>query len=174
MRAKSRPRRIAVYPVATVLDPRFKLTYHREHDWEPEWMNLAKDTVERVVSMYPKPAAQDAPASSHGDPRGNPVDRRLIAKRPRIDPPSELSRYLDSASAEAKVDVLQWWKTNCLAHPRLAEVARDYLAVPATGAPVERVFSGGADMVPPKRGRLAADTIRACLCLKNWQRFTKR
>lgn len=65
-----------------------------------------------------------------------------------------------------------WWKANCLAYPRLAEVARDYLAIPATGAPVERVFSGGADMVSPKRGCLAADTIRASLCLKEWQRFS--
>ena len=57
---------------------------------------------------------------------------------------------------------------NCAAYSRLSEVARDYLAVPATGAPIERVFSGGTDMVSPKRGCLAADTIRACLCLKSW------
>jgi len=162
----------AVYPVATVLDPRFKLEYHRVHNWEPEWMNLAKDNVERALSMYPMPAAQDAPANGRGEPKGTQAER-MMAKRPRIDPPDELHDYLTSRPAVAKVDVLQWWKTNCIAYPRLSEVARDYLAVPATGAPVERVFSGGTDMVSPKRGCLAADTIRACLCLKSWLRFPK-
>ena len=47
-------------------------------------------------------------------------------------------------------------------------MARDYLAIPATGAPVERVFSGGADLVRPKRGSLSEDSVRACMCLESW------
>jgi len=34
--------------------------------------------------------------------------------------------------------------------------------------PVERVFSGGTDLIVAKRGSLSADTIQACMCLKNW------
>jgi hypothetical protein len=161
-----------VYPVATVLDPRFKLEYHRVHDWEPEWVDLAKDSMERVLSMYPMPVAQNAPTNDRGEPKCTPAER-MMAKRPRIDPPDELHSYLTSPLAVAKVDVLQWWKTNGVAYPRLSEVARDYLAVPATGAPIERVFSGGTDMVSPKRGCLAPGTIRASLCLKSWLRFPK-
>jgi hypothetical protein len=160
----------AVYPVATILDPRFKLEYHRGHDWEPKWIALAKDTVERVLSEYPMPAAQNAPADGHVEPE-SAVAMRLMAKRQCTVPPDELQDYLTSRLAGVAGSVLLWWKANCLAYPRLAEVARDYLAIPATGAPVERVFSGGADLVSPKRGCLAADTIRASLCLKSWLRF---
>jgi hypothetical protein len=99
--------------------------------------------------------------------------QRWIAKRQITVTPSELHKYLVSSPADIEVNVLQWWKMHGVAHPRLAEVARDYLAIPATGAPVERVFSGGTDMVLPKHGRLAADTIRACLCLRNWLGFTE-
>ena len=31
----------AVYPVATILDPRLKMGYYHDHNWEPEWINLA-------------------------------------------------------------------------------------------------------------------------------------
>jgi hypothetical protein len=39
----------------------------------------------------------------------------------------------------------------------------------ATSVPVERAFSGGADLVAAKRCSLKADTISACMCLKSWQ-----
>jgi hypothetical protein len=47
-------------------------------------------------------------------------------------------------------------------------MARDYLAIPSTSVPVERVFSGGADLVTKKRCRLSSESIQACMCLKSW------
>lgn len=53
-------------------------------------------------------------------------------------------------------------------YPSLGKMARDYLAVPATSASIERIFSSGKDLVTDKRGSLAPETIRECLCLKAW------
>jgi len=47
-------------------------------------------------------------------------------------------------------------------------MARDYLAIPATSVPIERAFSGGADLVAKKRCRLSGGSIQACMCLKSW------
>jgi hAT family C-terminal dimerisation region len=69
---------------------------------------------------------------------------------------------------DGNTDVLQWWKSNAPLYPHLSEIARDYLAIPATSASVERAFSCGADIVDDKRGALNGDTIKACLCLKSW------
>jgi hypothetical protein len=63
-----------VHPVATVLDPRFKLEYHCAHNWEPEWVDLAKDSVERALSMYLMLAAQNAPTNDRGEPKGTPAE----------------------------------------------------------------------------------------------------
>ena len=48
-------------------------------------------------------------------------------------------------------------------------MACDYLAVPATSAPIERVFSSGRDLVSSKRGALDSEMICECMCLKAWQ-----
>ena len=49
-------------------------------------------------------------------------------------------------------------------------MARDYLAIPTSSAPVERIFSSAADTVTPDRTRLSAETISAIMCLKHWYR----
>jgi len=53
-------------------------------------------------------------------------------------------------------------------YPTLAKMARDYLGIAGTTVDIEREFSNGVDLVVTKRGRLNADTIRACMCLKSW------
>lgn len=55
-----------------------------------------------------------------------------------------------------------------LEYPHLAKMAKDYLAIPASSVPVERIFSGGTDLITPTRCSLSADTIRYCMCLKYW------
>ena len=47
-------------------------------------------------------------------------------------------------------------------------MARDYLAIPASSAPAERIFSSASDVVTQDRACLSADTIRAIMCLKHW------
>jgi hypothetical protein len=50
-------------------------------------------------------------------------------------------------------------------------MARDHLAIPATSAASERVFSNGSDIITKKRNRLSPPTIRYLLCLRNWGRI---
>jgi len=47
-------------------------------------------------------------------------------------------------------------------------MARDYLAIPASSAPSERVFSVGGDIVTKKRNRIGGDNLRYLLCLRSW------
>ena len=47
-------------------------------------------------------------------------------------------------------------------------MACDYLAIPASSAPVEWVFSRGIDCVSAKHMSLAPESIQVCMCLKGW------
>ncbi len=47
-------------------------------------------------------------------------------------------------------------------------MAKDYLSVPATSTAIEREFSGGTDLIVPKRSSLKPNAIRKALCTKSW------
>jgi hypothetical protein len=65
---------------------------------------------------------------------------------------------------------IAYWKENQYRWPRLARMAFDMFGIPAMSADAERTFSSGGDMVTKKRNRLHADTVNACLCLKQWDK----
>ena len=47
-------------------------------------------------------------------------------------------------------------------------LARRYLAIPATSAAVERVFSIGSNVISKSRNRLLPSTVRKVMLLKAW------
>ena len=47
-------------------------------------------------------------------------------------------------------------------------MAKDFLPISATGVPIERFFSGGSDLLTPKRRLMKDDTVRICMYLKAW------
>jgi len=62
----------------------------------------------------------------------------------RPDPPSiedEYKAYDLVPQIKSSEDPLKWWKEHEQFFPRIASMAREYLAVPASSASVERFFS---------------------------------
>jgi hypothetical protein len=157
-----------MYMIALILDPRLKMDYFEDNHWEEEHVAHAKGAIQQAVKMYGD--AMPRSEQSGTARRLDPVDEELHqqAKRRRVNKESELWRYSAAPTADADVDVLEWWKCHTRKYPWLARIARDYLGIPATSAPAERVFSDGADLITKKRGSLCADTIQACMCLKSW------
>jgi len=52
--------------------------------------------------------------------------------------------------------------------PVLSPMARRFLAIPATSAPVERVFSIGGNIVNNSRNQMAPETVKRMVLLKSW------
>ena len=96
----------------------------------------------------------------------------------------ELRRFVDAPflairrkEGDKKVfnSPLNWWKQNEAAFPILSKLARTYLAVQATSAPSERVFSQAALVIEAKRNRLAPATASKLLFIKeNWKHSEDR
>lgn len=149
-------------PLKIVLDPRLKMEYWRKSGWERSLIMKAKDRfVEEYKNNYRTEDRGKAPATKISF-----MDE--ILKRQKTNPnKSELERYLCSSLFDG-IDIMSWWKSNTEVFPCLAKMARDYLAIPGTSVPSERRFSASGDMISPKRNRLAADTIRATMCLHDW------
>ena len=60
---------------------------------------------------------------------------------------------------------LQWWKSKEEVYPTLSEVALKYLAVQATSAASERLFSEAKLVLTDKRNRLKDDNVEDVIFL---------
>ncbi|GBC26953.2 zinc finger BED domain-containing protein RICESLEEPER 2-like [Rhizophagus irregularis DAOM 181602=DAOM 197198] len=83
----------------------------------------------------------------------------------------ELEAYLNEPLANFDMDILAFWKVHENKFPNLSKMARDFLAIPGTSVPVERVFSGGTDLITQSRCSLDPETIRKLMCLKAWIKY---
>ena len=82
----------------------------------------------------------------------------------------EIDLYL---SADSSTDrALSWWKQNCGIFPNVAKIAKQYLCVPASSVPSERVFSLCGCIVNKKRASLAPENVDMLVFLnKNYQKL---
>ena len=77
---------------------------------------------------------------------------------------SEVNRYF-SEIAERKTSPLSWWKERQNSYPILAQLARKYLAIPASSVPSERIFSLAGNLVTKKRVQLSPENINLLIFL---------
>ncbi|KFZ01193.1 hypothetical protein V500_00859 [Pseudogymnoascus sp. VKM F-4518 (FW-2643)] len=80
----------------------------------------------------------------------------------------EWKRWMLEPRPGEHTDIFKYWSAKQYQYPIVAQVARDHLAILATSAPSERVFSNGSDIITKKRNKLSPLTIRYLLCLRNW------
>jgi hypothetical protein len=149
--------RADMYPISTILDPRVNLGYYQRRN--PEMAADAKRVFQRAMEAY-EPTAPPSEQSI-------PADFLLFQDKQEEDlrdMQGGLEAYFLS-TAPRSTDVLGWWKEHSDRHPRLVRMARDYLAIPATSAPAERVFSRAGDLITDRRGSLSDATIQACMFL---------
>ena len=78
---------------------------------------------------------------------------------------SEMSEYKEE-SVEKVENVLEWWKTVSSKYPNISMQARRFLAVPASSAASESVFSTVGHTLTDLRSSLSPDTLRALLFLR--------
>src|SRR5579859_4019065 len=81
---------------------------------------------------------------------------------------NEFTDYLTKKRDKSVTDSLSWWKNTQATYPKLSKMARDVLAVPATGAGVEREFSISGRVMTKQRNRLSPTTIRDIMQYERW------
>ena len=146
------------------MDPRHKLQFYEDelksNDENAEERSRVYHQVKEIYDQqYSKPDETHVESQS--------VSR--VFKKRRLTITSELNRYLNEYPlATPQQDPINWWKTHSTELPQLSLMARDYLAIPGTSASSERAFSGGRRLITDTRTRLNDQSIRSCICLKNW------
>ena len=94
--------------------------------------------------------------------------QNVLAKRSAKKQRSDFDRYIEIPNDSGIQSSLGWWKQNQSAYPDLAKMARDVLAVPASGCAVEREFSISGRIATWQRSRLSPKTISDSMIYKNY------
>ena len=61
----------------------------------------------------------------------------------------KIAKYLSESCVSENADFLHYWEVHSPSIPILAQLAVKYLAIPATSAPVERLFSVAGRVFKP-------------------------
>ena len=71
------------------------------------------------------------------------------------------------------LDPLNWWSVNATNYPIISVLAKKYLAIPASSASSERVFSTAKNITDKKRWRLLPEQLHKTIFLRHNQYFWK-
>ena len=81
-------------------------------------------------------------------------------------------RYLESSPCvDEEIDLVEFWIENAKSHPMLSPLACDLLTIPASSAPIERVFSTAGLVTSGKRNRLNDAHLDREILLKNNKKY---
>jgi hypothetical protein len=89
---------------------------------------------------------------------------------------NEIRRYQSDRGLRLQTDScyncpLEWWRVHHTDYPHIWKVAEKILAIPATSAPSERVFSLAANIVDKKRVNLKPENIDLLVFLRGNKEF---
>ncbi|KAL4566430.1 hypothetical protein LXL04_030545 [Taraxacum kok-saghyz] len=160
--------------ITAILDPRIKT------ELIPETLNLENHLEEsrtHFVRNYQTTPFASTPTVAYGgqdlDEGGANVSfaEEIARKRRRASvgtAADELTQYLSEPPAAIATDVLEWWKGNSGRYPRLAVMARDFLAVQAAAVVPEEVFCSKGDEVERERESLPYSSMETVVCVRSW------
>lgn len=101
------------------------------------------------------------------------VDAEYVLQQ-RIESEIKLYKTLPKCGSAPQDNPLHWWREKAQAYPLLAAVARKWLAVPASSAASERMFSSAGLTVTKKRTKLGSDRVATLVFLKTaWPALSK-
>lgn len=148
-----------------------KLKYHELEEWESEWISKSKEIIENLYRSYK--STTNLPTKH--SPKKSPVSKvnsHIFSKLKQREKSSELEKYLNAPiiipPSNEEFNIQEFWKSRAQEYTVLSNIARDYLACPATSAFVERIFSRASLLLSDERQAMSPDTIREMMCLESW------
>ena len=152
-----------IHVCAAMLDPAQRhLTIVQEYlnEHEITGVQFLSDMLDKYGCTTPADTARANSAAGNlpscsGEPSWKKAKNDLLAKH--LSASSSADRELQQYRCLSMTsdDVLHWWKMQTDTFPRLSVLAKGILAIPATSAPSERVFSIAGLTIQARRSRLA-------------------
>ena len=172
-----------VYSDGMILNPRCKLALFEEESWEAgDAVKYSNACKKRFAAEYQNGTslAANTPANDANKRRlenafpNDPEYQRALMTRSSKRRRSDYDKYIEVPNDPSIPSGLGWWRENHKLYPDLGEMARDVLAVPASGCAVERQFSVSGRMAIWQRNRLSPRIISDSMIYKSTLAKTRR
>src|SRR5579859_6399106 len=154
------------YVDATILHPALKNRFFKSASYNTDLIEeYTKSAQLRFQKQYDPPtrtARRPLPRGKRRRPAGSDSESSDGADY------NEFTDYIAKKRDKSVTDTLSWWKNAQTMYPKLSKMARDVMAVPATGAGVEREFSISGRVITKQRNCLKPSTIRDLMQYKSW------
>ncbi|ODM86539.1 Zinc finger BED domain-containing protein 4 [Orchesella cincta] len=160
------------YIIASILDPRLKSSlFQLKWDVTKE-LKLDIPNREVAVGYVIDAYDQEMSLAITDDSRRrkgshNPRQREFLEalELDKNQDKSEIDFYLEELASDQSACPLEYWKINCKRFPVLGRIARKFLAIPATSAGVERIFSVSGAIARARRSKISTKKIAELLML---------
>ena len=152
---------------SAALDPRFRRLSFLTELQQSELLEVLVSAVESIGCSTTS-TTNNAGQSVEPPSKKRSVLDRLLGEEKQDDELSiqdEVKSYFQERLIKRKDDPLCWWKVNGSRFPHLENLAKKYLAIPATSTPSERVFSVAGIVVDKRRVALTPEMIDALVFL---------
>jgi len=146
------------FELATMLDPRFKLRLFSE-----DKKKIIQGRITEMINANPESLACAFPQTKKKNSLFDVLETENAIATPCH---SEVAAYLNDSAMPLDYCPLLFWKNNTSRFPRLSNLARRYLAVPASSGPVERAFSSAGKICRPERTRLTDSHFSTLMFIK--------
>jgi hypothetical protein len=167
--------------MATLLDPRYKELGLELEDKKIEIIQKLRDEFNELNSNNSNNTTPIAPIAEPSNPiipfsgaesslrsQKEYRQRRQSKTKKPLTPVTidEVDSYLAMPAALEAEDPLDWWRVRAGNFPKLSQIARKYLGIPATSVSSERLFSHAGSLISAKRNRLDTSLVGQILFLK--------
>jgi hypothetical protein len=161
-----------IYYLATILDPRIKTQWIKDH------IDNADEVIQRIRTFLKAtyPPEPELPANEQNDIYKSLEYRFMLPYQAEstvedFDIDSYLNtpriKYKNKPQDDQTKWLLSWWNANKMEFPCMAQAARDYLCVPASEVDIERLFNVGRDILGIRRFSMSGETLRTMILLKD-------
>ncbi|XP_061725455.1 E3 SUMO-protein ligase ZBED1-like [Cydia pomonella] len=142
--------------IASLLDPRYKDLCDEHIDARQLIRNKVMAKLQNSVPI------EDREQSTEADENSNKSALEYIYKTKsysNMHPLEQFNTYLAEPQIRFDMDPFQWWKLRAVRYPAVADIAKNYLCIPATSASSERTFSTAGNIVTAKRSCLLPKNV---------------
>jgi len=155
--------------IAAILDPRCKYLGFASESQIIRTKNLLKEIYEKAKEDLGVVQQQQQSQSP-----GNSLLRNIFANRYRSERRDEIEGYMMMEETDFSTCPFKWWASQKSRFPILSQLAKKYLAIPATSASSERLFSDAANVMTVRRTNLLPSTFEHLVfCKRNWRLIGK-